>query len=173
MLPQIHDDKIQDEKQLPFPVEQKQMATHLDKRSEPTLTSPRRWSYVLLSILGVALPMLAGSMVWWPWGVPDIFDAEWVFWTVVLGTVLMAFAGAALLRSPWALLIVPVAWIGGEFLGAVVRPLVDGGWPALQAEIHFWDAQGTIIQIGVLPVILCTLLGTGLGMWLKERQKRR
>jgi hypothetical protein len=173
MIPQIHDDKIQDGKQLPFPVEEKQMSSPIEKRSEPTPTSPRRWIYVLLTILGVALPMIAGSMVWWPWGVPDIFDAEWVFWTVVLGTGLLAFVGAALLRSPWALLIVPVAWISGEFLGAVVRPLVDGGWTALQAEIHFWDAQGTIIQIGVLPVILCTLLGTGIGMWLKERQKRR
>lgn len=145
----------------------------IEKPSKSIPASPRPWIQVLLPILGVALPLVAGSMISWPWGVGDIFDAEWVLWTVVVATCLLAFVGATLLRSPWALLIVPVAWIGGEFLGAVVRPLVEGGWPALQAEIHFWDVQGTIIPLGVFPVILCALFGTGLGMWLKGRQQRR
>jgi hypothetical protein len=171
MIPQMHDDKIQGEKQVPSPVENKQMATPFEKRSEPTPASPRRWISVLLSILGGALPMIAGSMVWWPWGVPDIFDAGWVFGTVALGTCLMVFVGAALLRSPWALLVVPVAWIAGEFLGVILRLLVEGGWPALQAEVHLWDAQSVIIPLGLLLVIPCMLLGTGFGMWLKERQK--
>jgi len=154
------------------------MSTHdheeeIQPRAQPIFISPQRWIEVLLTILGVALPVVAGSMVWWPWGVPDIFDAEWVLWTVVLGTCLLVFVGAALLRSPWALLIVPVAWTAGEFLGAVVRPLVEGGWPALQAQIHFWDIQGVLIPFGLFPVILSTLLGTGLGMWLKERRQRR
>jgi hypothetical protein len=173
MITHENEEEIQPRAQPASPVEEKQTATPIEKKSKPMPASPQRWIQVLLLIFGVALPVVAGSMVWWPWGVPDIFDAGWVLWTVVLGTCLLVFVGAALLRSPWALLIVPVAWIGGEFLGAVVRPLVEGGWPALQAEIHFWDVQGVIIPLGLLPVILCTLFGTGLGMWLKERRQRR
>ena len=131
-----------------------------------------------MSILGVALPLVAGSMLWWPWGVPDIFDAVWVFTTVVLGMVLSVIVGAFLLRSAWALLIAPVAWIGGEMLAAVLRPLVEGGWPALQAasENHLWDAEFTLLSLAVTPLILCTLLGTAGGIafdeWLKKRAPR-
>jgi hypothetical protein len=173
MTPQNHGDKIVGEAQAPISVENKQAGTPHEERLEPTPASPRPWRGMLRSILGVVLPLVAGSMIWWPWGVPDIFDAAWVLYTVILGTVLLVFVGAFLLRSPWALLIVPVAWIGGEFLGAVLGPLVEGGWPTLQAQIHFWDAQGTIIPLGLLPIILCMLFGTGLGMWLKERRQRR
>jgi len=173
MIPQVHDDQIQGEEQVPSPVENKQTAAHLDEPSRSTSVTPRRWIDVLMTILGVALPMLAGSMISWPWGVPDIFDAEWVFNTVVLGTVLSVVVGAFLLRSWWGLLIVPVAWAVGEILGAVLRPLVEGGWPALQAEIHLWDAQGTILSLACLPVIGCAFVGTGLGVffnqWLKKR----
>ena len=173
MITQKHEEEIQQSAQPASPVEEKQTATSIEKKSKPIPASPQRWIQVLLPILGVALPLVAGSMISWPWGVGDIFDAEWVLWTVVVATCLLVFIGATLLRSQWALLIVPVAWIGGEFLGDVVRPLVEGGGPALQAETHFWDVQGTIIPFGLLPVIPCTLFGTALGTWLKERQQRR
>ncbi len=178
MMPQVHDDKLPGEAQAPTPVENKQTGTPLQERSEPTPASPRRWRDLLMSILGVALPLVAGSMIWWPWGVPDIFDAAWVFTTVVLGMALSVIVGAFLLRSAWALLIAPVAWIGGEMLAAVLRPLVEGGWPALQAasEDHLWDAELTLLSLAVTPLILCTLLGTAGGIafdeWLKKRAPR-
>jgi hypothetical protein len=131
---------------------------------------------MLMLILGVALPLVAGSMIWWPWGVPDIFDAAWVFITVVLGMALSVIVGAYLLRSAWALVLAPGAWITGELLAAVVRPLVEGGWPALQAasEQHLWDAEFTLLSIAVTPLILCTLLGTAGGIafdeWVKKRK---
>jgi hypothetical protein len=95
-----HDEEIQPRAQPASPVEEKQAAASTEKKSQPIPASPQRWIQVLLLILGVALPVVAGSMVWWPWGVPDIFDSEWVLWTVVLGTCLLVFVGAALLRSP-------------------------------------------------------------------------
>ena len=175
MIPQRHDDTIQSEERIPSPVENKQMATPLEKQSEPTAASPRRWISVRLSILAVALPLVAGSMVWWPWGVPDVFDAEWVFTTVVLGMVLTAVVGGALLRSFWALLIVPVAWIVGEILGEVLRLFIGGGWPALQNELHFWDTQMVLIPLAVVPLIVCALLGSAGGVvfskWWKKRQQ--
>lgn len=135
----------------------------------PSPTKEHRWRDRLLSTLGVVMSLVAGSMVSWPWGVGDIFDAEWILNTVVVATGLLALVGAFLLRSKWALLIVPAAWIGGELLGAVVRPLVEGGWTALQAEVHFWDVQRVIVPMGVAFVFIWTILGTGLGKWLKAR----
>jgi hypothetical protein len=178
MIPQVYDDKIPGEAQAPTPVENKQTVTPLEAPSEPTPASPRRWRDRLMSILGVALPLVAGSMIWWPWGVPDIFDAAWVFTTVVLGMVLSVIVGAFLLRSAWALVLAPVAWIAGEILAAVLRPLVQGGWPALQAasENHLWDAELTLLSLAITPLILCTLLGTAGGIafdeWLKKPAPR-
>jgi hypothetical protein len=178
MMPQVHDGKLLVEAQGPTPVENKPTGMPLQERSEPAPASSRRWRDLLMPILGVALPLVAGSMIWWPWGVPDIFDAGWVLATVVLGMVLSVIVGAFLLRSAWALLIVPVAWIGGEMLAAVLRPLVEGGWPALQAasENHLWDAELTLLSLAFTPLILCALLGTAGGIafdeWLKKRAPR-
>jgi hypothetical protein len=108
-------------------------------------------------------------------GVGDILDSFWVFWTVFLGTCLMVFVGATWLRSPWALLIVPVAWIVGEILGEVLRLFIVGGWPALQNELHFWDTQMVLISLAVVPLIVCALLGSAGGVvfskWWKKRQQ--
>ncbi len=178
MIPQVYDDKLAGEAQAPTPVEHKQRGIFLEERLEPTPASPRRWKDRLLSILGVALPLVAGSMLWWPWAVPDSFDAAWVFTTVALGMVLSVTVGAFLLRSAWALVIAPLAWVAGEMLAAVVRPLVEGGWSALQAasENHLWDAEFTLLTLLMTPLILCALLGTAGGIafdaWVKKRAPR-
>lgn len=178
MIPQVHNDKILDAARAPIPIENKQTKTPLEERLERIHASPPRWRDRLLSILGITLPLVAGSMIWWPWGVPDIFDAAWVFTTVALGMVLSVIVGAFLLRSAWALVIAPVAWIGGAILAAIVRPLLEGGWPALQAasENHLWDAELTLLSLALTPLILCTLLGTAGGIafdkWLKKRASR-
>jgi hypothetical protein len=155
MITQQHENEIQQRAQAPSPAKQ------------------HRGRVALFSILGVALPLVAGSMVWWPWGVPDIFDAGWVLSTVVVATALLALVGAFWLRSAWALLLVPVAWIAGEILGAVVRPLAEGGWSALQTQLHFWDIQSTLIPMGVAFVFIWTAIGTALAMWVKDWQQRR
>lgn len=54
-------------------------------------------------------------------------DSELSYNSVVFAAIVASLVGAALLRSWWALLIVQVAWIGGEFLAAVLRPLAEGG----------------------------------------------
>ncbi len=131
-----------------------------------------RWGVALFSIPGVALPLVAGTMVSWPWGVPDIFDAEWVFVTVGLAMILSVFFGACLLcfafRAWWAAVFAGVAWIVGEFLAAVVRPLVEGGWPALQAQGYFWGGQGGLILLALVPLLLSMALGAAGGLSLVE-----
>ena len=84
MIPQKHDNKTQGEEQLPSPVENKQIATPLQKRSKPTPASPRRWIGVLLSILGIVLPFAGGFLIGWPW--QYIGSAEMIFfWPLIFG----------------------------------------------------------------------------------------
>lgn len=136
------------------------------KETGRSTASPRRWFKGLLSLPGVLLPVVAGVLVSWPWERGEMFDAVWVLGTAALGIVLSVAIGACLLRSQWALIIAPLAWIGGELLGAVLIPLLRGGWPALQAEQHFWQIQGTTLAIVFSPLVLCAALGVG--GWLRE-----
>jgi predicted anti-sigma-YlaC factor YlaD len=180
MITQKHEEMQQGE-HISSPVEEKHTTTSREERSLQALPSLRRWVAVLLSILGIAMPLVAGSMVSWPWGVGDVFDSEWVFNTVVLSMAVFVAIGAFLLswvyRAWWVALLAPLAWVVGEFLGAVVRPLVEGGWPALQAQQHFWDAQGVVIPMALVPLLLCAGFGaTGviaLDAMVRRRASRR
>jgi hypothetical protein len=140
MIPHMHDDKIQDE-ELSSPIEEKHTMTASEERSQQTPTLLQRWISVLLCILGVAMPLVAGSMVCWPLGWP--FGVELSLNLILLMMAVLATVGAFLLgfafRAWWAALLVPVAWIVGDFLGSVVRRFVDGWWPFTNE--HFWDAQ--------------------------------
>lgn len=155
MIPHMHDDKIQGEEQLSSPLEEKQTGAPLEEQQRQTPTSLQRWILVLLCILGVAMPLVAGSMVCLPWGWP--FGPNLSLYATLLMMAVLAAVGAFLLgfafRAWWAALLVPVAWIVGDFLGAVVRRLVDGEWPF--GNEHFWEAQsGILLLFGSLMIIL-------------------
>src|SRR5215469_12618513 len=136
MIAHLPDDRTPAGEQAPSPARDKMPR---QGRSGLPAALPRQWIEVPLFLLGVTLPMVAGALVNWPWGRGELFDAAWVFGTVVLGMVLAAVIGACLVRSRWALVLAPVAWVVGELLGAVLIPLIQGGWPALQAEHEFWE----------------------------------
>src|SRR5215469_2746837 len=91
----------------------------------PTAVKEPLWRVIVFSILGTVLPLVAGSMVWWPWGVPDFFDSQWVFNLVIVAALVSVAVGAFLLcyafRVWWVAVFAAVAWIIGEFLGVVVR----------------------------------------------------
>jgi hypothetical protein len=136
-----------------------QHANEIPQRAQaPSPVKEHRRSDVLFSILGVALPLVAGSMVWWPWRVPYFFDAQWVLYTVLLAALMSVAVGVFLLRIAfrawWVAMCVAAAWIVGEFLGAVVHPLVEGGWPTLQAQDYFWGSQAGCL-LALLPLLLC------------------
>jgi MFS family permease len=173
MIPQMQDDKRQGEEQVSSPVQEKQTAAPHEERAGSTPASPRRWIRVLLPILAVALP-LGGGLIWG--GIMDIFDEMWLFLTIVLGCGLLAFVGAALLRSWWALVVEPVAWAVGWILGALLIPLIQGGWPALQDTITLiWENKQILVimlQIASLPLLIGTFLGTVGGITLKPWAKQ-
>ena len=105
----------------------------------PTAVKEPLWRVIVFSILGIALPLVAGSMVWWPWGVPDFFDSQWVLNLVILAALVSVAVGAFLLcyafLAWWVAVFATVARIVGEFLSLVVRTMVEGSSIQLQA----WD----------------------------------
>src|SRR5258708_23802044 len=99
----IPDDRIPGGEQASAPVEDKQTVTPPAGQSGLSAALPRRWIDRALSLLGVLLPMVAGALVSWPWGGGALFDAVWVFGTVVLGMVLSPDSAARFLPSTCAL----------------------------------------------------------------------
>jgi hypothetical protein len=200
MIPHMHDDKTQGEEQLPSPVENKQMAAPLEKRSKPTPASPKRWIGVLLSILGIVLALAGGFVIAWPWRYMGVSETNAFLISVLFGGGgFLIFVGAALFRSWWALLIVSVAWVVGWILaGGILSPLVYGwycgniadpctyshwygpGWSAVQALFEtgvIWRDMGTWLPIAFVPLLICTVLGAWVGVflnnwWKKRRQQR-
>jgi hypothetical protein len=119
---------------------------------------------ILLLILGIEIPLLGGFWVWnnYPW-----------YYVMFLSVAI----GALLLRSWWAILIVPVVFAIGVTLGILLLPFLQGGWPALQASLGSGMVEGLefLLFLGTPAVIvLATLgaaIGVGLGKWLKRTRE--
>ena len=199
MILHMHDDKTQGEEWLSPPAENKQMGEPLEKGPEPTPASRQRWKGVLLSILGIVLPCVGGFLIVWPWPDGENLDILFVF----LGVCLLVFVGAALLRSWWAITIVPVAFIAGELLARNIAYPLEQGWycgniPGITCPASGWYSPGwsavlASFEIGVLwkelanivliiPFVLF-LAGFGatisvfyrgsLSNWLQNRRQQR
>lgn len=134
-------------------------------------------------MLAIALPFVAGTMVWWPWPGPYGFaSSEMTFYTVAGAGVLTTIGGAFLVTLfsrrkdvgfLLALLVTP-AWMVGEFLGEAVPLLLLrlglGGWIGQENETHFWDFQMFLV-VTVIPLLLCAVLGIGCGRALRAWKK--
>ena len=147
-----------------------------ETRSPPAATSPRRplWR----TMLGVALPVVAATAIWWIpalwslWSHGDVIVEPGAIIAVVIVTRLLTFAGGALLRSRWALLIVPAAWAIGEMLTTLIWSVAISGLDWLTNSLNwaiFWPVTGLILAIGSLPVLICAGLGVLFGRWLQRR----
>ena len=135
------------------------------------------WRAIVFSFLGIALPLVAGSMVWWPWGVPDFLDSQWVLNTVILGALASVAVGSFLLclafRVWWVAVFMTIAWIVGECLSRLVRTLVEGSSLQLQAWDPFWSVQIGLICMALMPLFLGAAIGASgglaLGKWRASR----
>jgi hypothetical protein len=143
----------------------------------PTTVKEPLWRVLLFSILGIALPLVAGSMVWWPWGVPDFVDSQWVLNLVILAALVSVAVGAFLLcfafRLWWVAVFAAVGWIVGEFLSVLVRTLVEGNSSQLQAWDPFWSAQIGLIFMALMPLFLGLVIGASGGLALGKRRACR
>ncbi len=160
MITQQHENEIQNKAQAPAPVKQ------------------HRWIVVLLSILGVAVPLIAGWEMQWPWVALDYATTNWFL--VIVGVVgvpvaVGAFLLCFVLRAWWAAVFAGIAWFVGGFLASVVRPLVEGGWAALPASQQgFWMSMGAWFVIWFVPLLIGMLIGGAVGFaYGKERALRQ
>jgi hypothetical protein len=146
MKPHVHDRRLQ--------------SRELTSLEEPSLSASgklHRRRRVLLSMLSILLSLAGGFLTWLGEGLG------------FLSACLLVAIAAYRLRSWWALLIVPALYALGLTIGAVLLPLLQGGWPALQARIaeHF-EPLDMIVFLGSWLVLLCT----GLGVIVSRRGRR-
>lgn len=80
---------------------------------------------------------------------------------------LTVLVGAFLLRSWWALLIVPVVFAIGIAFGILLFPLLQGGWPALEDRLNRGlEGVDILLFLGTPVVIALTALGASVGVAL-------
>jgi hypothetical protein len=159
--------------QPPLPTAPEESSTAMPRQppSQPLPPTPERGWRIAQIALGAAFPLIAGVLVWaipQLGGVPDLFDAAGPFVAVLGVTVVLTVVGALLLRSPWALLVVPAAWVVGEALGtAVTYSSVTGRSPL--ASALWWQEVGQVsvvlASLGVPLAVLCAGLGVLLARW--------
>lgn len=159
MITQQHGNEIQQKAQAPSPVKQ------------------HRWRVALLSILGVVVPLVGGSIIGWPLGLGS-WSLTNVILVIVGSAVVSVAVGAFLLcfafRTWWVAVFAGVAWYIGRILASVVRPLVEGGWPALQAyQGGFWPSEGVnVLSFLLVPLLFGMALGAGSALILISLKKR-
>jgi hypothetical protein len=106
-------------------------------------------------------------MVWWPWGVPDIFDSEMALLIVAISSLALSLLGGFVFRSMWAVLVVPGAWVAGQMASLVVTTLVQG-----ETFAYFWNMTAVLTQLAALPLAVCGGVGAMAGIWWHGRQQR-
>ncbi len=127
------------------------------KQPSRPASSWRGWNF-WLRVLGVVVPLVGGFAFSFPNPLPLA--------VVVLEPILMGFVAAALLRSWWAMLIVPVGLSAGFFLGNIFQM---GG-----LDLQSWAASGfegvdIVVILGVVPVAIGVAIGTPLGKKIEQR----
>ena len=155
MITQQHENDIQQKAQAPSPVKQ------------------HRWKVALYSILGVALPLVSGLIILPLGGGYNVllFILGSMVVSVAVGAYLLCFA----FRTWWVAVFAGVAWYIGRILAYVIRPLVEGGWPALQAyQQGFWASED-VNSLGFVfwPLIISMALGAAGWLALNALRKRR
>ena len=134
----------------------------ISQEQTPSATPTSSWRGwdLGLRLLGVAVAVVGGVVLSLPMAVPLA--------VVLVLPLVVGVVSAALLRSWWALLIVPVAFRVGFVLVGI--PLA-GGFDILARN----SSEGTIESLGILlglqlvPVALGIAIGTPIGKKLEQR----
>ena len=137
----------------------------ISQEQTPSATPTSAWRGwdLWLRLLGVAVAVGGGVVCSLPTAVPLA--------VVLVLPLLVGVVSAALVRSWWALLVVPVAFRVGFLL--ISLPLA-GGFDVLARS----STEGTIESLGILyglqllPVALGIALGTPIGKQLEQRLQR-
>ena len=166
MIIQKHEDEMQQRDQRSSPVEEKQTTTSSEGRSKQAPPSLPRWIAVLFAIFGIVLPLVAGSMMNWPWGIEELDNGTSLYTnilamgvSVTVGVVLLYYA----FRARWTCLLAPFAWLVGEFVYGVINhyELHWTQWGPGVGE-HFWGFQSGVIPWMLIPLLICMGIGVAI-----------
>ncbi len=127
------------------------------KHTATSASSWRGWSF-WLRVLGVVVPLVGGFALAFPIDIP--------LGMYLLVPVLVGVVSAGLLRSWWAMLIVPVAFSVGFFLSNIFQL---GGF-----DLQNWAASGfegvdILVILGAVPVAIGVAIGTPIGKKIEQR----
>jgi tetrahydromethanopterin S-methyltransferase subunit C len=139
-----------------------------------SLVMEQRWIVALFSFFGVLLPLFAGLMVSWPWQMMVLsslilFAGVSLVVSVAVGAFLHCFA----FRVWWAGVFAGVAWIVGEFLGALQRQIIEMGVPIMPGYEIFWSGQFTLFGMALIPLLFAVAIGAAVGLALGKRRALR
>src|SRR5579884_4315286 len=117
----------------------------------------RDWS-LWLRVLGVTVALVGGFAFSFPNPLPLAL--------VIVEPIVLAIVSAGLIRSWWAMLMVPVAFSVGFFLGNIFQM---GGF-----DLESWVASGfegvdILVIIGVVPIVIGVAIGTPIGKKIEQR----
>lgn len=122
-----------------------------------------------MRIFGVLVPVLGGFGIFTlpPESMQQIINPIEA-WLLISGV--LALCGAILLRSWWALLVVPLALGSGLMLGAIIPSIIQGGF-----DLQGWAASGfepldMVLFLGVTPAIIGAAIGAPIGKGLERLQ---
>jgi len=138
---------------------QRELATS----SETAQSRGLRWA------LGIALPLVAGTAFWWIpslMGYADVIDDPTTGAFVLGLTVALAFAGGVVLRSFWALLVVPAAWMVGQALTELFMSLGIANMDSL----GLLSMSRSILLLAGVPLVISAGLGVLVGQWMARRR---
>jgi hypothetical protein len=153
MIPQVHNDIIWHEEETAPPLDQKQEST--------SASSWRGWS-LWLRVLGVVVAFVGGIASFLP--IP--IDVP-IYVVLMAPPILFGMVSAGLLRSRWAILIVPVAFS----LGFFVLTVATGGFD-LQKMIESGFEGLDFLILGVVAVLIGVAIGTPIGKRIEQRLRR-
>ena len=152
MLSQKQNNMHWPEQETPPPLEQ--------KHTDTSASAWRGWN-LWLRVLGVVVPLAAGFALFFPIAIPlNVY----LFMLVPL---VVGVASAGMLRSWWAMLIVPVAFSVGFYLSSIFQ----GGGIVLpnMADPGFVEGMLILVILGVAPIAIGVAIGTPIGKKIEQR----
>jgi hypothetical protein len=147
------------EEETPPPLAQKHTST--------PASSWRGWS-LWLRVLGIVVPLVAGFALF-AFPIDErLFPFMHGIGVYLLMTLLVGVLSAGLLRSWWAILIVPVAFSVGFFLANVYQ---SGGFDFLLQSSPEGTSEGLgiLVGLGIVPVALGATIGAPIGKKIEQR----
>ena len=164
MISQEHVDEIQQREQAPSPVEDKHHSVPVKEQHTQVPAWYEKGRSLRLRILGVLVPILGGFLIFaFPLSMhqpPFQTNSEMLLTAGVLG-----FYGAILLRSWWALLIVPFAATIGMLLGANLPFIFPGKFELVGWAENQYDPLSIVLYLGLVPAIIGAAIGVPVSMW--------